>query len=165
MWEDDVTSRQCIWYVSLAGYLSFTSLYFTVEVCLYALIHLLVLCVNTPWYSHSEAFRYEAVLLRQRFEENRNVKDMRIAKQLLETGEQELFEKQHYQPKKFPKSPGGTAYQREVEPPDWILDYWHPLEKAQYPEYFARRELRKKQFIEMWEEKYGKPPKEDTHHH
>ena len=63
-----------------------------------------------------------------------------------------------------PKSPGGTAYLREVVPPDWILDYWHPLEKAQYPEYFARRELRKKQFIEMWEEKYGKPPKEDTHH-
>jgi hypothetical protein len=40
------------------------------------------------------------VLLRQRFEENRNVKDMRVAKQLLEDGEQELFKKQHYQPKK-----------------------------------------------------------------
>jgi NADH dehydrogenase (ubiquinone) 1 beta subcomplex subunit 9 len=116
------------------------------------------------WYDRRDAFRYEAVLLRQRFEENRDIKDMRVAKQLLEDGEQELFKKQHYQPKKFPKSPGGTAYQREVVPPDWILDYWHPLEKAQYPEYFARRELRKKQFIEMWEEKYGKPPKEDTHH-
>ena len=64
------------------------------------MIHLLVLCINTPWYSDSDAFRYEAVLLRQRFEEKRNVKDMRIAKQLLEKGEQELFEKQHYQPKK-----------------------------------------------------------------
>lgn len=64
------------------------------------MIHLLVLYMNTPWYSDSDAFRYEAVLLRQRFEENRNVKDMRIAKQLLEDGEQELFEKQHYQPKK-----------------------------------------------------------------
>jgi len=40
------------------------------------------------------------VLLRQRFEENRDVKDMRVAKQLLEDGEQELFKKQHYQPKK-----------------------------------------------------------------
>lgn len=40
------------------------------------------------------------MLLRQRFEENRNIKDMRAAKQLLEDGEQELFEKQHYQPKK-----------------------------------------------------------------
>lgn len=40
------------------------------------------------------------MLLRQRFEENRDVKDMRVAKQLLEEGEQELFNKQHYQPKK-----------------------------------------------------------------
>jgi NADH dehydrogenase (ubiquinone) 1 beta subcomplex subunit 9 len=40
------------------------------------------------------------VLLRQRFEENRDIKDMRTAKQLLEKGELELFEKQHYQPKK-----------------------------------------------------------------
>lgn len=54
-----------------------------------------------------------------------------------------------------PESPGGVAYEREVVPPDWILDYWHPLEKAQYPEYFARRELRKKEFIKNWEKKYG----------
>jgi NADH dehydrogenase (ubiquinone) 1 beta subcomplex subunit 9 len=54
----------------------------------------------TWWYSHSDVFRYEAVLLRQRFEENRDIKDVRIAEQLLESGEQELFKKQHYQPKK-----------------------------------------------------------------
>jgi hypothetical protein len=64
------------------------------------MIHFLVLCIHTPQYSVSDAFRYEAVLLRQRFEENRNVRDMRVAKQLLEEGEQELFKKQHYQPKK-----------------------------------------------------------------
>lgn len=55
-----------------------------------------------------------------------------------------------------PESPGGVAYGREVIPPDWIVDYWHPLEKAQYPEYFARREQRKKEFVKMWEQKYGK---------
>lgn len=38
-----------------------------------------------------------------------------------------------------------------------MLDYWHPLEKAQYPEYFARREQRKIEYIEKWEKKYGKP--------
>ncbi|PSN47288.1 NADH dehydrogenase [ubiquinone] 1 beta subcomplex subunit 9 [Blattella germanica] len=111
-----------------------------------------------------EVFRYEAVLLRQRFEENRDVKDMRKAKELLHIGEEELFKNQHYQPKKFPKSPGGTSYAREVIPPDWVLDYWHPVEKAQYPEYFARRELRKKQFVEMWEKKYGKPTHDEAHH-
>lgn len=41
-------------------------------------------------------------------------------------------------------SPGGNAHGRSVELPDWVLDYWHPLEKAQYPDYFARREKRKK---------------------
>lgn len=55
-----------------------------------------------------------------------------------------------------PDSPGGVAYNREVRPPDWVLDYWHPLEKAQYPEYFARREQRKQEYVEKWEKKYGK---------
>lgn len=54
------------------------------------------------------------------------------------------------------QSPGGTAYLREVVPPDWILDYWHPLEKAQYPEYFACREQRKQEYIKWYEERYGK---------
>lgn len=55
-----------------------------------------------------------------------------------------------------PHSPGGVAYKREVIPPDWVVDYWHPLEKAQYPEYFARREQRKKEFVKLWEQQYGK---------
>jgi len=35
------------------------------------------------------------------------------------------------------------------------LDQWHPLEKAQYPEYFARRDQRKMEYIERWQKKYG----------
>lgn len=62
-----------------------------------------------------------------------------------------------------PTSPGGVAYEREVEPPDWILDHWHPLEKAQYPEYFARREQRKKEFIQEWNKKYGKSSMYEHH--
>jgi len=103
-------------------------------------------------------------MIRQRFDENRQVLDMRKAKELLALGEEELFQRQHYQPLKFPHSPGGTAYEREVQLPDWLLDYWHPLEKAQYPEYFARREQRKKEYIEMWERQYGKPNPDTKHH-
>ncbi|XP_013781348.1 NADH dehydrogenase [ubiquinone] 1 beta subcomplex subunit 9-like [Limulus polyphemus] len=88
---------------------------------------------------------------------------MRIVKQLLEKGEDELFKKTHYQPLKFPYSPGGIAYERVVRPPDWVLDYWHPLEKAQYPDYFARREQRKKEYIELWEKTYGKPEESPSH--
>lgn len=62
-------------------------------------------------------------------------------------------------------SPGGIAYGRDVIPPDWVLDYWHPLEKAQYPDYFARREQRKKEYVIWWEKQYGKPkPDEDSGH-
>lgn len=37
------------------------------------------------------------------------------------------------------------------------MDYWHPLEKAQYPDYFARREQRKKEFVEWYDKTYGRP--------
>ncbi|CAH1113592.1 unnamed protein product [Psylliodes chrysocephalus] len=108
------------------------------------------------WYDRREVYRYHAVLMRQRFDQNRNIKDTRSAKELVAKGESELFENSHWHPRKFPESPGGVAYGREVQPPDWVLDHWDPLEKAQYPEYFARREQRKKEFVKMWEDKYGK---------
>ena len=43
-------------------------------------------------------WRYEAVLLRQRFEANRNIKDLRVAKVLLEQGEEELWKGRHPKP-------------------------------------------------------------------
>lgn len=72
----------------------------------------------------------EAVLMRDRFDKNRNIKDFREIEDVITAGEEELFLKQHPQPRKFPMSPGGVAFEREVIPPDWIVDYWHPLEKA-----------------------------------
>ncbi|CAH1169534.1 unnamed protein product [Phaedon cochleariae] len=107
------------------------------------------------WYDRREVYRYHAVLMRQRFEEVVSVNDPRIAKDMLSKIEAELFENQHWHPRKFPESPGGVAYGREVIPPDWVVDHWHPLEKAQYPEYFARREERKKEYVKHWAQKYG----------
>ncbi|XP_068247207.1 NADH dehydrogenase [ubiquinone] 1 beta subcomplex subunit 9 [Palaemon carinicauda] len=109
------------------------------------------------WYDQRPMYRYRATLLRARFDENKDIKDLRVAQQLVEEGEKELFSFIHYQPKKFADSPGGVAYEREVIPPDWVLDYWHPMEKAAYPEYFTRREQRKKEYVEWWEKTYGKP--------
>lgn len=108
-------------------------------------------------------YRLEAVLMRDRFEKNRHIKDMRDIDVVYANGEQELFDKQHPQPRKFPMSPGGVAFEREVIPPDWILDYWHPLEKAMYPDYFARRELRKKEYLAKWDLQHGKGIQEDHH--
>ena len=36
---------------------------------------------------------YQAALMRQRFEETRNVTDVRVAQQMLKDGEEELFQK------------------------------------------------------------------------
>uniref|UniRef100_A0A0X3NZM7 NADH dehydrogenase [ubiquinone] 1 beta subcomplex subunit 9 n=1 Tax=Schistocephalus solidus TaxID=70667 RepID=A0A0X3NZM7_SCHSO len=103
-------------------------------------------------------FRYEAVLLRARFDENRNIKDVVQAKKLLEEGWAELKKKKFAFPYLYPTSPGGVAYERyDYKLPDYLVDNWHPLEKLQYPDYFARREKRKAEFIERWKLRYGEP--------
>lgn len=101
--------------------------------------------------------------MRARFDKNREMKDYREVETAIAAAEQELFDNQHSQPRKFPMSPGGVAFEREVIPPDWILDYWHPLEKAQYPDYFAKRELRKKEYLKNWDLTHPHS-KLDSHH-
>ncbi|NP_001165792.1 NADH dehydrogenase [ubiquinone] 1 beta subcomplex subunit 9 isoform X1 [Nasonia vitripennis] len=107
--------------------------------------------------------RYESVLMRAKFDENKNIKDLRVAKLILLNAEKELDDQRHWSYKKFPESPGGCAYQRVVEPPDWVLDYWDPMEKAAYPKYFALREQRKKEFEEFYRQEYGEPPSGHQH--
>ncbi|CAK9807591.1 NADH dehydrogenase [ubiquinone] 1 beta subcomplex subunit 9 [Anthophora plagiata] len=102
-----------------------------------------------------DKFRYEAVLLRERFEKNRNIPDARVAKQLLLNGEEDLFRYSHAQPKYFPESPKGIAFERFGTPPDSVLDYWDPIEKAQYPKFFAHREVLKKEYEEFYNKMYG----------
>lgn len=101
--------------------------------------------------------------MRAKFEENRNLVDFREIETKLAQAEEDLFLKQHPQPRKFADSPGGVAFEREVIPPDWILDYWHPLEKAAYPEYFARREQRKEEYLKKWDLQHGKGTGEEHH--
>merc|ERR1712002_51332 len=115
------------------------------------------------WINDKAVFRYEATLLRARFEKNKHIQDMRESTALLNDGEEELFQYAHYQPKKFPYSPGGVAYERVFNPADWVIDYWHPKEKEVYPEYFARREERKKEFIKFWQDNYANAPNIDEY--
>ncbi|KAM3961363.1 NADH dehydrogenase [ubiquinone] 1 beta subcomplex subunit 9 [Aphomia sociella] len=108
------------------------------------------------YYSVRHIVRYHQVLLRHQFDTNTCVSDPKEQRRLLWVGEHELFLKRHPVPiAKFPRSvglAGGVAYGRVSEPPDWVLDYWHPLEKAQYPEYFRRRESRKCEYIQKWQD-------------
>ncbi|KAL7306825.1 hypothetical protein TKK_0000987 [Trichogramma kaykai] len=112
---------------------------------------------------HLDEFRYQAVLMRAKFDGNKNVRDLRVAKDMLKQGEAELFSQLHYSYKKFPESPGGVAYQREHPAPDWLLDYWDENEKAAYPKYFATREKRKKEYEEFYAAQYGKPSSSAGH--
>merc|ERR1712137_1142197 len=81
------------------------------------------------WTPDRLSFRYEVTILRDRFEQNRNLTDVAKLQKVLQESEKELHEKQHYQPIKFPYSPGGVAYGRALESPDWVLDYWQEEEK------------------------------------
>jgi NADH dehydrogenase (ubiquinone) 1 beta subcomplex subunit 9 len=61
-----------------------------------------------------------------------------------------------------------VAYAREPRSPDWVLDLWHPMEKAQFPDYFAKRSQLKKEYIEHYVKKYGITkynPEEEGHVH
>ncbi|XP_014294338.1 NADH dehydrogenase [ubiquinone] 1 beta subcomplex subunit 9 [Halyomorpha halys] len=116
------------------------------------------------WYYYRPVFRYQATLMRARFDENKKITDEVKAARLLKEGEEELAKKVHYMPKQFPLTIGGNAYDRAAHIPDWVLDYWHPLEKAQYPEYFKRREERKIEYMKMYERQYG-PQTPNDHHH
>lgn len=107
--------------------------------------------------------RIEAVMLRARFDENKNETDVVKIRTIMRDAEKELWDNLHPCPIKFPESPGGVAYQRVWPTPDWVLDYWHPLERAQYPDYFKRREQRKKEFLVWWEKQYGKPSAAQGH--
>ncbi|KAI4483337.1 hypothetical protein M0802_013488 [Mischocyttarus mexicanus] len=106
------------------------------------------------WYWDRLAYRYAAVKLRDRFDKNARIADLRYAKHLLLEGEEELFRKQHPQPFIYPDAPGGVAYNREPLIPDSVLDNWHPIEKAMYPKYFALREQRKKEYLEWYYKQY-----------
>lgn len=105
------------------------------------------------WCVHRDKYRYFACLMRARFEEHKNEKDMVKATQLLREAEEEFWHNQHPQPYIFPDSPGGTSYERYecYKVPEWCLDDWHPSEKAMYPDYFAKREQWKKLRKESWE--------------
>lgn len=97
--------------------------------------------------------------MRAKFDENKDIKDLRLAKMKYDEGERWLYKYEHPVPKKFPESIGGCAYGREAFIPDWLIDTWDPMEKAFYPKYFAKRERRKKEYVEFYKKMYGEPLK------
>ncbi|CAB4061109.1 NDUFB9 [Lepeophtheirus salmonis] len=78
-------------------------------------------------------------------------KDLRVLAAILEAGEREHFEKKHPIPFKFLNDPGALAFERTVDSPDHVLDLWHPWEKANFIDYFNKREKKKEEYHEYFE--------------
>lgn len=110
--------------------------------------------------------RFQKLVLRAQFDKNKNIKDMRAARALLEKTEKKFKDDMHPVHKfglpwhQFSKN--GIAYGRVLESPDWVMDLYHPLVKAQYPYYFAKREEMKDEYIRMWKRKVLKQKEEQT---
>ncbi|KAL0962319.1 hypothetical protein UPYG_G00338580 [Umbra pygmaea] len=104
------------------------------------------------WCIFRDKYRFYACMLRARFDEAKDEKDMVKSTLMLKAGEEEFWANQHPQPYIFPDAPGGTSYERYemYKIPEWCLDFWHPSEKAMYPDYFAKREQWKKLREQSW---------------
>lgn len=116
---------------------------------------------------HEDCFfegRYKQLELRQKFDKNKNIKDMRVAKALLDQGEtdfQKTAHPYHIQGARpwHPFSKHGISEGRELESPDYVMDMLHPLEKSRYPYWFAKREQMKDAYINLWKKKFGRNDK------
>jgi len=107
-------------------------------------------------YGDRAYFRFKVTLLRNRFDETRKITDMRVLAKMVEDGEYECWENQHYDPKIFKRDPGGIVYQRPVETLDWHFDQWHPWERVQYMDFFSKRDQLKKDYNEYYEKSLAK---------
>lgn len=72
----------------------------------------LTLKIKPVFCHYRDKYRFYACLLRARFDDAKNEKDMVKATMMLKAGEEEFWANQHPQPYIFPDSPGGTSYER-----------------------------------------------------
>ena len=85
------------------------------------------------WTRDRKAWREQAVILRDKFDENKDLKDQFKIESILQKAEAEFKKYQHPQPYIHPKAPGGTKYERNVPPPPNALQML-PIEEEWYNE-------------------------------
>ena len=81
-------------------------------------------------------FRYEASVMRARFDATREVKDMRYLAELLEDAQEAVFQAQQWDPFIYRNDEDGITYGRihgfgSGYETDSKLDGWHPWEKVE----------------------------------
>uniref|UniRef100_A0A915EFW3 NADH dehydrogenase [ubiquinone] 1 beta subcomplex subunit 9 n=1 Tax=Ditylenchus dipsaci TaxID=166011 RepID=A0A915EFW3_9BILA len=94
--------------------------------------------------------RYERVVMRARFDANKDEKDARKASLLLADGCRQLWQKKHWKPVTFPTDPGGSQFDREYGFSETNVEEYTYPDMEQFPYYFNRREQRKKELLEQW---------------
>eukprot|EP00088_Acartia_fossae_P068380 TRINITY_DN8665_c0_g1_i1.p2 TRINITY_DN8665_c0_g1~~TRINITY_DN8665_c0_g1_i1.p2 ORF type:complete len:144 (-),score=30.63 TRINITY_DN8665_c0_g1_i1:401-832(-) len=97
-------------------------------------------------------YRFQACLMRARFDETRSEKDMRVQAIRLAEAEEEHRKGQHCDPIVFKNDPGGICYRREHYTIDHLFDSYHPWEKAQLRDFFEQREVMKAEYDKYFEE-------------
>lgn len=109
--------------------------------------------------------RFKKLIVRSKFDKYKDIKDIRRAKALLQEGIEEFNKNADpfhiHGPPFHAFSKEGIAYNRNKLSPDYVMDTYHPLEKAQYPYYFAKREQMKEEYIKMWKKKMMTPRGDD----
>merc|ERR1711879_480737 len=105
---------------------------------------------------HRHDWRYECAIIRARFDETRKEKDVRKLAAMLEAGEEEVWQNQPVTMFKYRNDEDGITYNRQAPIEDYVLDEWHPWEKANYIDYFNKREEFKKDTQAYWEQSLSK---------
>ncbi|XP_048363265.1 NADH dehydrogenase [ubiquinone] 1 beta subcomplex subunit 9 [Sphaerodactylus townsendi] len=109
------------------------------------------------WCVFRDKYRFFACIMRARFDEHKNEKDMVKATKLLMAAEQEFWQNQHPQPYIFPDAPEGTSYERYecYKVFEWVPRiHWHPSEKASVPRFHLQEREQWGSFaaaLESWE--------------
>jgi len=108
------------------------------------------------WHIQKYVIRFNAAIIRARFDDTRKIQDGRVLAKMLEDAEREVWDEQHPNPFKFRADPDGICYNRECVAPDWVVDYWHPWERVQYLDYFKKREEMKVEYGDYYEKSITK---------
>ena len=108
--------------------------------------------------------KFKRLQIRREFDKNKAIKDVRVARDLLTRTEEDFTENVMHPNHRYdfrpwhPFSKHGISFERELESPDYVMDFYHPLEKARYPFWFAKREQMKDEYLALWNKKYGGTP-------
>jgi len=82
--------------------------------------------MSLDWAVHRDVWRGQALYIRRLFEAQRDVKDFKSQRALVEETENILQSWKHPEPYIPPTAPGGTKYERNLPPP--ILDPPPPMD-------------------------------------